>query len=92
MYQQRKVFGRSGFPFTGGLYRGEVDYSPGICPVVERMYDRELIIGDFCRYPLTSDDMTDIAEAFQKVLLHTDELREWERGNAEVRSEANEIL
>lgn len=75
LYQQRVVYGARGCPFTCGHYQGEVSYAPGICPVAERLYERELLFTDLCRPPLTVGDIDSIARAFEKILDHAHELR-----------------
>ncbi len=67
IYQQRIAIGTKGFPFNcnpGVTY----DYRRGLCPVAERMYEKELILTPLVREPLTTDDMDDLAEAMAKVL------------------------
>lgn len=76
MYQQRIARGTRGFPWSGGIWQGEVSYDRGICPVTERLYDSDLLLLDVCRVPLTPRDVDDVADAFEKVLEHLDRLRE----------------
>jgi perosamine synthetase len=78
MYQQRTAYGRLGAPWTCSHYKGKVSYETGICPVAERLHDHILLHGDFCHYPLTTADMNDIANAFQKVLHSASLLRDIE--------------
>jgi perosamine synthetase len=75
MYQQRIARGARGCPWTCGHWKGEVSYAPGICPVTERLYERELLLADVCRHPLTLDDARDVADAFEKVLTNVDAIR-----------------
>ncbi|MDR3400891.1 MAG: DegT/DnrJ/EryC1/StrS family aminotransferase [Chthoniobacter sp.] len=73
IYQRRIALGSRGFPFRcneGASY----DYSPGLCPVAERMYERELLLTPLVREPLTTGDMDDLADAFEKVLAHAGEI------------------
>lgn len=81
MYQQRVALGRSGFPWN---LRPEVNYphAPGLCPVVERLHQQELIFTPLVREPLTEGDMDDLAEAITKVLSRADELIEPEHARA----------
>jgi len=78
MYQKRIAYGRDGFPWTSGHYKGKVTYERGMCPVTERLYERELIWADVCHHPLTLDDVDDVADAFEKVVDHISELKAWE--------------
>lgn len=74
IYQRKIAYGEQGCPFTCGLYRGEVDYSKGICPVTERMYEKELMLTGVCKYPHTKEDMDDVVNAFQKIFDNKHEL------------------
>jgi dTDP-4-amino-4,6-dideoxygalactose transaminase len=67
VYQQRLAFGRDGFPFTYPGYKGRVSYERGLCPVTERLYERELLILAVCHANITAADLEDVAAAFEKV-------------------------
>jgi dTDP-4-amino-4,6-dideoxygalactose transaminase len=75
LYQKKIAYGKNGCPFTCGFYNGDIDYSKGICPVAERMYEKELLMTGVCRYPQTKKDMDDIAGAFEKIFQNREELR-----------------
>jgi len=74
MYQERIAIGDKGFPFTYPGYRGRVDYSKGICPVTERMFERELMYTDVCHANVKEKDLDDFMEAVEKVHRHRKEL------------------
>lgn len=76
MYQQRLARGSRGCPWTCGHWQGEVSYAPGICPVTERLYERDLLLADVCRHPLTLEDAKDVADAFEKVMTNVDVIRD----------------
>jgi dTDP-4-amino-4,6-dideoxygalactose transaminase len=67
MYQQQIAIGASGCPFRCPHYEGTVDYRKGLCPVTERIEEREMIATEFMRPPATLADMEDVARAFEKV-------------------------
>ena len=75
MYQQRIARGVKGAPWTSGHWQGEVSYEAGICPVAERLHERELLLLDVCRNPLEMRDVEDVADAFEKVVANLDALR-----------------
>lgn len=75
MYQQRIAFGRDGFPWTYPSWQGSVDYSPGSCPVVERLYYRELMCTDVVHAQISDTDLMDVVSAFEKLYANLDELR-----------------
>lgn len=73
LYQKKISMGRKGFPWS--VNEGvEYNYSKGICPVVERMYDRELIYTPLMREPLAECDVDDFVAAIKKVLANPGEL------------------
>jgi len=67
LYQQRIAFGRNGFPFTYEGYKGTVSYDRGICPVAERMWEKELMVTNVCRAGVSQQDLMDVVLAFEKV-------------------------
>ena len=66
-YQRKIGYGKKGCPFTCSFYSGKVDYKKGLCPVAERMHEKELIVTAVCRYPHTKKDVDDVSNAFKKV-------------------------
>ncbi|MDO8502336.1 MAG: DegT/DnrJ/EryC1/StrS family aminotransferase [Gemmatimonadaceae bacterium] len=67
MYQKRIAFGKDGFPFTYPGWKGTVSYEPGICPVIERLYYKELMCTDVIHASMTEADLMDVVTAFEKV-------------------------
>lgn len=74
IYQEHRAIGTKGFPFTTnpGI---QYDYSKGLCPVCERMYERELVLSPLVREPLTPADMDDLANAMEKVAQNAPRIR-----------------
>jgi dTDP-4-amino-4,6-dideoxygalactose transaminase len=75
MYQKRIAFGSRGYPFTAPYYNGTVKYDKGICPVVERIHERELFSHELMRPPMTEGDLDDVVKAFWKVWKHLEDLK-----------------
>lgn len=73
MFQNKITFGDSGYPWT--CYRGQVDYSEGICPVAESMHEDILILHELMKPGLSRRDLDDVVSAFEKVWNNIDELR-----------------
>jgi perosamine synthetase len=75
IYQKKIAIGTKGFPFN--YNKGvEYNYPKGLCPVVERMYEKELLLSPLVREPLDIDDMKDFGDAFEKVVENINDLRE----------------
>ncbi len=72
LFQKKTAIGRDGFPFN----LSRVSYEKGICPVVERMYERELLCFETCAYDVDEDRKGLLVEALRKVHEHRRELSE----------------
>lgn len=73
LYQKKIALGSKGLPWSsnpGVAY----DYAKGLCPVVERVQEQQLIITPMVREPLTERDIDDVVAAIRKVLANTHEL------------------
>lgn len=57
---------KNGFPYSLLPERERPRYERGICPVTERLYDKEMIVTAYNYPPLTTSDMDDIIKAFTK--------------------------
>lgn len=64
-YQQRIALGDKGFPFNTVPH---VSYERGMCPTVERLQDREVILTSMLHPPLKESDADQLVEAFKKVV------------------------
>lgn len=75
MYQQKIAFGNMGFPWASDFCKRDIDYSKGICPVAEELNDNSFIGLGMCVYDLKIQDISLIANAFKKVWLNIDKLK-----------------
>jgi dTDP-4-amino-4,6-dideoxygalactose transaminase len=75
LYQKRIAYGSMGFPFSRPTYEGTVSYEKGICPVTERMYEKELFIHELMHSAMGQADMDDLVKAFFKVWESRGELK-----------------
>lgn len=71
LYQQRATH----CSFNCEKYKGQVDYSKGICPVAEKLHFEELITHEYIRPGMSKLDLDEVLAAFYKVAQHVDELR-----------------
>lgn len=73
LFQKRQAFNATHFPFD---YQGmRQNYKKGICPVAERLYEKELTFTVVCQHPRTKRDIDSFVRALKKVLAHKDELQ-----------------
>ncbi len=63
VFQRRLAIGRDGWPFT----LTDRQYFKGMCPVAERMYERELLCFETCAYRIDDEHLADLVAAFRKV-------------------------
>lgn len=75
VFQERKAFNKTAFPFEHNYYKGTADYSRGICPIVERLWKKEFTLTDVCQHPYTKKHVDLFLQALNKVLAHKEELR-----------------
>ena len=66
LYQHKHVFNNTTYPFAF-IETPTQDYKKGLCPVVERMHDEELLTADICRVPYTEKDIDDFFTAVDKI-------------------------
>lgn len=71
LYQQRATH----CSFNCEKYKGTVDYSRGICPIVEKLHFEELFSHEYMRPGMRKSDMNDVLAAFHKVIEHVEELQ-----------------
>lgn len=62
-------------PFIYDYFGEEISYDKGICPVTERLYEKDLVTFAVCRAPATREDMDDIVRAITKILDNKEELQ-----------------
>ena len=67
IFKRREKF-KNGFPYRLNKESGQPDYKRGVCPVTERLYDRELIVTAYNYPPLKKSDMDDVVKAFTKAV------------------------
>jgi hypothetical protein len=53
----------------------EYDYSKGLCPVTEKLYEKELMISPLVREGISLDDISDFANAIEKTIENINDLK-----------------
>lgn len=74
VFQTKKAFNETQFPFVSNYYSGNPDYSYGICPVTERLYEKEFTFTEICQYPYTSAHVKLFIKALKKIIENKHEL------------------
>ena len=75
MYQHKKAYGSSGFPWVPGICKREIDYRKGICPVAEQLHEKAYLGFEMCQFALPDEDVERIVGAFHKVWSNLSQLR-----------------
>lgn len=75
VFQKRIAIGSAGFPFN----LTERAYYSGMCPVVERMHDKELLEFHPCTYELDDRQIELLCKALKKVFDNRNSLKDFER-------------
>ena len=81
LFQKKIALGRSGFPFN----LSERQYLAGMCPVTERMHQRELLEFHICSHEISEQQMDLVGRAFGKVHAARTELQKLEKSRLEER-------
>jgi len=68
IFSKRNAF-KNGFPYSLLPEAERPRYEKGICPVTERLYDKEMIATAYNYPPLTTRDMDDVVKAFTQAAL-----------------------
>ena len=63
VFQRRVAIGRDGWPFT----LSKRQYFKGLCPVAEKMYEKELLCFETCAFRIDDRGLADLIAAFRKV-------------------------
>lgn len=67
LYQERRSYAFK-------HYTGNATYQKGMCPVVEELHERDVVMIPIVRPPATTDDMDDIINAITKVIENKEEI------------------
>lgn len=79
MYQQKRMFPRSQFPFVSSEYPSDVNYSKGICPVVERMFEQELLVTTVYQPQNGRQVIDDFVDAISRIKDQVEEIKLYEK-------------
>ncbi|MCB0716355.1 MAG: DegT/DnrJ/EryC1/StrS family aminotransferase [Chitinophagaceae bacterium] len=66
---------KAAWAYHSSFYKGTVDYTEGICPVVEKMHNEVLFTHEYMRPGMSQEDMMDVVNAFEKIFENINELK-----------------
>ncbi len=67
IYQRKIAYGAKGFPWVPEIYKGNVSYEKGICPVAERLHGSAMIGLQPCLHEYADEETDLVISAFRKV-------------------------
>ena len=74
LFQRKLAYGRRHYPFATSTSDADVDYRPESLPRAHKVHDDEYLAFFLAGWPNTTDDMDEIAAAFEKVISYRTEL------------------
>ena len=75
LYLQPIYQKNAAWAYHPALYKNKIDYSAGICPVVEKMHFESLFTHEYMRPGMTEEDMMDVIRAIEKIFDNIHELK-----------------
>ncbi len=67
LYQKKIVYGDKGCPFRCSIYGRDIKYEEGLCPTAERLYNKEMLTTDICKYPNSEKEVEEFITAVKKI-------------------------
>lgn len=78
LYRKKIAFKR-GYPFSLPENQPNPDYSPGICPIAERLWKEEFFVSNICLQPSKEKDLDDFVKALEKIVDNLESLKKYEK-------------
>ncbi|MDD5547606.1 MAG: DegT/DnrJ/EryC1/StrS family aminotransferase [Candidatus Pacebacteria bacterium] len=67
IYQKKRIYERSQFPFVSKEFSQNISYKKGDCPVAERMFEKEFLTTTLCQPPKNKAHIDLFIKALQKI-------------------------
>lgn len=81
IYQRKRIYPHSQFPFISKEYRSTVKYKKGICPNAESLYEQEIVFANICYPPITKKEIDLFVLAIDKIDKNAKALIAYEKKN-----------
>lgn len=80
VFQNKIAIGSQGWPFKRyksflSFLNRKISYKKGICPVAEKLHEKELMGFDCCCLKINNDDLKGLSKAFKKVYENRNQLK-----------------
>lgn len=77
IYQKKKAYGDKKCPFVCAYYHKDIRYKKGLCPVTERLEEKEVMTTNITRIPLTYREVDIFVRTIEKVFNNLHLLRDF---------------
>ena len=74
IFQKKIAYGSKGFPWSSDICSNNISYLKGICPVAEKLNDKEFLGFEMCLHNLSEKDVKLVIDCFRKVWDNLDSL------------------
>ncbi len=78
VYQKKKAYGNKKCPFVCAYYHKDIRYEKGLCPVTERLEEKQVMTTNITRIPLSYRDIDKFVGAIEKVFNNLGQLKKYE--------------
>ncbi len=67
IFQKKIAYGKFGFPWKIGNYESDINYKKGICPVAEKLHDKNFLMLELCMHEFSDQEIKLLINVFKKV-------------------------
>ena len=80
--QMNFINGSNKFKIVFPEYEGQINYNKGLCPVVENLFNEEMIFTNICKMPHTENEVNEFLKAVEKIYQNIKKLQKYEELNS----------
>ena len=66
IFQKKIAYGKFGFPWKIGNYESDINYKKGICPVAEKLHDKNFLMLELCMHEFSDQEIKLLINVFKK--------------------------
>jgi len=67
IFQKKIAYGKDGFPWNFANKKSNINYKKGICPVAEKLHDKNFLMLELCMHEFTDREVDLVIKVFKKV-------------------------
>lgn len=81
VFQNKRIYPRTQFPFVSSEFPTEVSYAKGICPTTERLYEKEMLYTTSFQPPNGKAEINGLVDALKRIEEQAEDLHAYEAQN-----------